>query len=318
MNNRLMVALLVAGCAGMVSAAQVGGESPMDLPGVMLECPVIPDGDFELSAWDDGALLALDDSTAPAPGDRVIPPSDRPAPKPGMDENNPDRPGSCPGPNMGAEDRDRPEPCPSEDKAMKGRKGPLCDEGRPGMDGPKHRRFGRMALPRGDRKPMGECPMAQRRGPQQMGECPMAQRRGPQQMKGREGKPELNRYLMANYPKEMEEIRQLRRQSEEVQKLAARKFRQLAQKAETGLREQREKARKLQQLVTEYRKSKDKELLSQIKDLVTEFQTAKVAAMKKRIEVGEARLGDLKAECDRLAAEQKQEVESKVETLLAE
>ena len=282
MNNRLMVILVTAGLVGMGTMPLLMAEEnqPGDLQArVQDHLGASDDGGFGILLAENEELFALDEKMVTAPGDRVEPPAGPPPPE-----------GPGPRPDVKGSDENQLAPgCPSPN----GPKGPGMDNGKDrhgfGMMGPRHGGFDRM----------GHRPMA---GRSSIGN----------------GNPEMVRYLTENYAEEMEEVRQLNRQSEEVKKLAENKFRELAKKAAADFKAHREKVEQLNQVVQEYRKTKDQKLLSKIETLVADFYVEKVTTLKKRAEVAEARVKDLNGECDRMAANQKQEIENKVKELTAD
>jgi hypothetical protein len=122
--------------------------------------------------------------------------------------------------------------------------------------------------------------------------------------------------LLQKYPKEMEEIKQLRETDPEA---ARDKMQELSKKASEEMKAEREKMqaerKKFMEMVKAYQKDKDPKALEQIKAKVTELYTQRLEDMKKRIEMDENNIKARKAKYEEAVSGKDQEITKRLERI---
>lgn len=145
--------------------------------------------------------------------------------------------------------------------------------------------------------------------------------RGPGREMGRQGPGGDNQRMMVErllqkYPKEMEEIKQLRETDPEA---AMDKLQELSKKAREEMKAEREKMqaerKKFMEMVKAYQKNKDPKALEQIKAKVTELYTQRLENIKKRIETDENNLKERKARYEEAVSGKDQEITKRLERI---
>ncbi len=313
MRKNLMTVLITVGVAGM-GGMLMAQEVPQEEMQIIVQDNFRPSNDegmMELFVNDD-ELLAFDEKNDNVPGDRM---DRQPGPQPQIN-NSVGPQENCPvmaGDKQGCPKAEGPQACPGKCPKMEGQRGmgkyPQIDKDKQG-----HRGMGQL----GDK--------CQRMGDRRDGKGPqMGDRRNGQEgihngHPGQDGRtgfghPMMMKYLAEKFPTEMEEIKQLRRQSDEVRKLADSKLRELVKKTSEEMKARREKMEQFHKDVQEYRKNKDEKLLAKIEAQIGEFYTERLDSMKKKLATEETYLKEKTAEYERLAAEKEQEIAKRVKEL---
>jgi hypothetical protein len=129
----------------------------------------------------------------------------------------------------------------------------------------------------------------------------------------------LKGYLQKKYPEELKEITAMKKSSDETAKKVVEKFKALVDKAQAELKEQREKAiadhKKMVEMITEYKKSKDAKLGEQIKAKLGEYYDKRLEFMKKKIELDSERIQKEKEKLEELGKNKDQELTKQLEQI---
>jgi hypothetical protein len=201
-----------------------------------------------------------------------------------------------------------------------------------------HNPMGMQQCPmQGTRRPMMQCPMQgaphrmmmQKGMPMKGGHCEMSGKQPMQRSKcGIMKKHGMRRgidprmlksYLLKNYSKEVKEIVELKKNSDEAAKNVMTKFKALVEKAKAEIKVEQAKAnlkrQKLREMIEQYKKSKDAKLAEQIKAQMAEFYEKRLEFMQSKIDSETAKIQKDKEKLDELRKNKSKTIEQQLEKM---
>jgi hypothetical protein len=161
----------------------------------------------------------------------------------------------------------------------------------------------------------GHCKMSGKQ-PMQRSECGMMKKHG--MRRGIDSRM-LKSYLLKNYSKEVKEIVELKKSSDDAAKNVMTKFKALVEKAQAEIKVEQAKAslkrQKLREMIEQYKKSKDAKLAEQIKAQMAEFYEKRLEFMQSKIDSETAKIQKDKETLDELRKNKSKTIEQQLEKM---